>query len=54
MTAVATEATLVDRVPKGLFIAGDWLSTPDTVAVEDPSTGEVLAEAPIRASRSDR
>ena len=42
--SVATEATLVDRVPKGLFIAGDWLSTPDTVAVEDPSTGEVLAE----------
>jgi succinate-semialdehyde dehydrogenase/glutarate-semialdehyde dehydrogenase len=44
MTAVATEATLLDRVPKGLFIDGDWLSTPDTVAVEDPSTGEVLAE----------
>ncbi|HEY5054475.1 MAG TPA: NAD-dependent succinate-semialdehyde dehydrogenase [Solirubrobacterales bacterium] len=44
MTAVAAEATLVDRVPKGLFIAGDWLSTPDTVTVEDPSTGEVLAE----------
>jgi succinate-semialdehyde dehydrogenase / glutarate-semialdehyde dehydrogenase len=44
MTAVATEATLLDAVPKGLFIAGDWLSTPDTLAVEDPSTGEVLAE----------
>jgi succinate-semialdehyde dehydrogenase/glutarate-semialdehyde dehydrogenase len=44
MTAVATEATLLDHVPKGLFIDGDWLSTPDTLAVEDPSTGEVLAE----------
>ncbi|HEX3831392.1 MAG TPA: NAD-dependent succinate-semialdehyde dehydrogenase [Solirubrobacteraceae bacterium] len=44
MTAVAAEATLLDHVPKVLFIDGDWLSTSDTLAVEDPSTGEVLAE----------
>jgi len=42
--AIAIESELVDTVPRGLYIDGDWLQTPDTVAVEDPSTGDTLAE----------
>ncbi|MGI8712797.1 MAG: NAD-dependent succinate-semialdehyde dehydrogenase [Solirubrobacteraceae bacterium] len=42
--ALVTESALVQTVPRGLYIDGDWLQTPDTLAVEDPSTGEVLAE----------
>ena len=40
--AVATESALIERVPTGLFIDGDWLSTPETLPVSDPSTGETL------------
>ncbi|HEY5187687.1 MAG TPA: NAD-dependent succinate-semialdehyde dehydrogenase [Solirubrobacteraceae bacterium] len=42
--ALATEGALIETVPRGLYIDGDWLQTPDTLAVEDPSTGETLAE----------
>ncbi|HET9104198.1 MAG TPA: NAD-dependent succinate-semialdehyde dehydrogenase [Solirubrobacteraceae bacterium] len=42
--ALATENALIERVPTGLFIDGDWLSTPETLAVCDPSTGETLTE----------
>ena len=44
MTAVATEAALVQRVPTGLYIDGDWVQSTDRLAVEDPSTGETLTE----------
>jgi succinate-semialdehyde dehydrogenase/glutarate-semialdehyde dehydrogenase len=42
--AIAAEAALVERVPTGLYIDGEWLETPTTLAVDDPSTGETLAE----------
>ena len=31
-------------VPKGLFIGGGWIDTAPTVKVENPATGEVIAE----------
>ena len=39
------EKRIVDQVPKQLFIAGEWrdASGGKTLAVEDPSTGEVIA-----------
>jgi succinate-semialdehyde dehydrogenase/glutarate-semialdehyde dehydrogenase len=36
--------SVVGAVPKGLFIGGDWVQTPGRVKVENPATGEVLAE----------
>src|SRR5829696_6663436 len=43
--AVATqEQSVVDKVPKGLYIGGEWRETAEKIEVEDPSTGEVLAE----------
>jgi succinate-semialdehyde dehydrogenase / glutarate-semialdehyde dehydrogenase len=45
--AVATqEQAVVDRVPKGLYIGGEWrdASGGGTLTVDDPSTGEALAE----------
>ncbi|HEY8582513.1 MAG TPA: NAD-dependent succinate-semialdehyde dehydrogenase [Capillimicrobium sp.] len=41
-----TEATILDTVPKQLFIAGEWrdASGGGTLTVEDPSTGEALCE----------
>jgi succinate-semialdehyde dehydrogenase/glutarate-semialdehyde dehydrogenase len=38
------ERAVVDGVPTGLYIAGEWRETPQTLEVEDPSTGEVLTE----------
>jgi succinate-semialdehyde dehydrogenase/glutarate-semialdehyde dehydrogenase len=40
------EASVLDAVPKGLFIAGRWrdASGGATLPVEDPSTGETLVE----------
>ncbi len=35
---------VLNAVPKGLLIGGTWISTEKTVPVEDPSTGEVIAE----------
>jgi len=34
---------VLGAVPKGLLIGGKWISTTDTIDVEDPSTGKVLA-----------
>ncbi len=45
--AIATqEQTVIDRVPKELLIGGEWRSASggDTLAVEDPATGETLCE----------
>jgi succinate-semialdehyde dehydrogenase/glutarate-semialdehyde dehydrogenase len=43
--AVATEErSVVDGVPKGLYIGGEWRETEATIPVEDPATGEVIAE----------
>ena len=46
MTAVDAERSVVDSVPKGLFIGGEWrdASGGERVAVEDPSTGATLCE----------
>jgi succinate-semialdehyde dehydrogenase/glutarate-semialdehyde dehydrogenase len=38
------ERDVVAGVPRGLWIAGEWRDTDGSVAVEDPATGEVLAE----------
>ena len=40
------EQSIVDSVPRGLFIGGEWRdsSNGETLAVEDPSTGETIAE----------
>jgi succinate-semialdehyde dehydrogenase / glutarate-semialdehyde dehydrogenase len=44
MTATQ-EQSIVDRVPRGLFIGGEWRdsSSGQTLDVEDPSTGESIA-----------
>ena len=44
-TVSSTEASVVDRVPKGLFIGGTWRDATGggTLDVLDPSTGDVLA-----------
>jgi succinate-semialdehyde dehydrogenase/glutarate-semialdehyde dehydrogenase len=42
--ALATETEIVDSIPRGLLIGGEWVQTSGTLAVEDPSTGELLAE----------
>ncbi|WP_270889905.1 NAD-dependent succinate-semialdehyde dehydrogenase [Pedococcus sp. 5OH_020] len=41
-----TQKSLIDSVPKGLLIAGQWRPAADgaTLDVEDPSTGGVLAQ----------
>jgi len=47
MRAITTsdERRAVDAVPKGLFIGGEWRDGANgTLAVEDPSTGEMIAE----------
>lgn len=48
------EVELLARVPKGLFIAGEWGAAEGdrTFPVQDPATGAVLAEV-ADASRSD-
>jgi succinate-semialdehyde dehydrogenase/glutarate-semialdehyde dehydrogenase len=40
------EQSIVDRVPRGLFIGGEWRDAGNgaTLGVEDPSTGETIAE----------
>ncbi len=42
----STEQSVVEQVPKGLFVGGEWrdASGGGTLAVEDPSTGEALCE----------
>ena len=41
-----SEQAVIDRVPKGLFIGGEWreASSGGTIPIEDPATGEVLCE----------
>jgi succinate-semialdehyde dehydrogenase / glutarate-semialdehyde dehydrogenase len=36
------EQSIVDAVPTGLFIGGEWVDGDGTIDVEDPSTGETL------------
>jgi succinate-semialdehyde dehydrogenase/glutarate-semialdehyde dehydrogenase len=44
MSAGTTEQAVLDRVPKGLFVAGEWrdASSGATLPVEDPATGKTL------------
>jgi succinate-semialdehyde dehydrogenase/glutarate-semialdehyde dehydrogenase len=46
MSAIADskEQAVVDSVPKGLYIGGEWRETSDTIPVEDPATGDTIAE----------
>jgi succinate-semialdehyde dehydrogenase / glutarate-semialdehyde dehydrogenase len=46
MSIATQEQTVVDRVEKRLYIGGEWRDAGegDTLAVEDPSTGEPLCE----------
>src|ERR1700712_5784764 len=46
MAIASSEQSVVDTVPHQLYINGEWRdgSGGDTIAVEDPSTGEVLCE----------
>lgn len=39
-----TEQALLARVPTGLFIGGEWITTGSTFPVKDPATGETLLE----------
>ncbi|HEX8122982.1 MAG TPA: NAD-dependent succinate-semialdehyde dehydrogenase [Solirubrobacteraceae bacterium] len=45
-TATTGEQQIVDGVPKGLYIGGEWrdASGGGTLGVEDPATGEIVAE----------
>jgi succinate-semialdehyde dehydrogenase / glutarate-semialdehyde dehydrogenase len=45
-TATSSEQQIVDSVPKGLYIGGEWRDASEggTLGVEDPATGEVIAE----------
>jgi succinate-semialdehyde dehydrogenase/glutarate-semialdehyde dehydrogenase len=45
-TATSQEQQVIDHVPKGLYIGGEWRDAASgaTVAVEDPATGESLCE----------
>ncbi|MEA2126122.1 MAG: succinate-semialdehyde dehydrogenase / glutarate-semialdehyde dehydrogenase [Solirubrobacteraceae bacterium] len=42
--SVDTESSVLESVKTGLFIGGEWRDAADTLGVEDPSTGEVIAE----------
>jgi succinate-semialdehyde dehydrogenase / glutarate-semialdehyde dehydrogenase len=42
--AVTSEARLLESVPRGLLIGGEWIDTDSSLPVEDPSTGERLTE----------
>jgi succinate-semialdehyde dehydrogenase/glutarate-semialdehyde dehydrogenase len=46
MSMVERERTILDRVPRGLLIGGEWrpASGGGTLPVEDPATGESIAE----------
>jgi succinate-semialdehyde dehydrogenase/glutarate-semialdehyde dehydrogenase len=46
MTIATQEQTVVDAVPKALYIAGEWrdAAAGGTLTVEDPATGEALCE----------
>jgi succinate-semialdehyde dehydrogenase / glutarate-semialdehyde dehydrogenase len=38
------ERAVLEGVPTGLFIGGEWREASETLPVEDPSTGETIAE----------
>jgi succinate-semialdehyde dehydrogenase / glutarate-semialdehyde dehydrogenase len=44
MAVASQEQSVVDGVPKGLYIGGEWRETESSLPVEDPATGDVLAE----------
>jgi succinate-semialdehyde dehydrogenase/glutarate-semialdehyde dehydrogenase len=46
MAGKDSEQAVLERVPKDLYIGGEWraASGGGTLAVEDPSTGEALVE----------
>jgi succinate-semialdehyde dehydrogenase/glutarate-semialdehyde dehydrogenase len=46
MSVITNEASVVEAVPKQLLIGGEWrdATASATLSVEDPSTGEALAE----------
>jgi succinate-semialdehyde dehydrogenase / glutarate-semialdehyde dehydrogenase len=44
MAVASKEQTVLDEVPRDLYIGGEWRETSDTLPVEDPATGEVLCE----------
>ena len=46
MALTTEEQRIIDEVPKGLYIAGEWRDAAGgkTLSVEDPSTGESLCE----------
>src|SRR5919199_490220 len=46
MSMQTSEQTVIDSVKKQLFIGGEWRDASEggTLAVEDPSTGEILCE----------
>ena len=39
-----TVSRVLNAVPKGLLIGGKWISTEKTIDVEDPSTGQAIAQ----------
>ncbi|MDQ3742044.1 MAG: NAD-dependent succinate-semialdehyde dehydrogenase [Actinomycetota bacterium] len=45
-TATSQEQQIVDGVPKGLYVGGEWRDAAEggTLGVEDPATGETIAE----------
>src|SRR5215213_2546507 len=46
MTTATKEQTVLETVPKQLFIGGEWRDgSRGTLAVEDPATGEALGAA---------
>jgi succinate-semialdehyde dehydrogenase/glutarate-semialdehyde dehydrogenase len=50
--AESKEREVLESVPKGLLIGGEWRETADTIAVEDPATQETIAEV-ADASEAD-
>ncbi len=38
------EKKVLDALPKGLFIGGEWIETSNTIPVENPAKGEAFAE----------
>lgn len=42
--SAADEQRVIEAVPKGALIGGEWVQTGGTIGVDDPSTGEALAQ----------
>jgi len=43
MSVTDAEQAVIESVPTGLFIAGEWRDAASALSVEDPSTGEAIA-----------